>query len=161
MRALIGLGSNLDDPAVQVRQGLRALAQIPQSRLLRQSRLYRSEPWGLREQPAFVNAVAELETTLGAGALLDALLAIEHARGRRRDGLRWGPRRIDLDLLVYGSERIETPGLRVPHPELAARAFVLVPLAEIDRELEIPGLGRVADLLALVDTGGCVALSAA
>ncbi|MFI4969123.1 MAG: 2-amino-4-hydroxy-6-hydroxymethyldihydropteridine diphosphokinase [Lysobacterales bacterium] len=154
--ACIGLGSNLDDPAAQVRRALGALARLPQSRLLRHSRLYRTAPWGITEQPAFVNAVAELATTLGPRALLDALLAIERAQGRRRDDTRWGPRTLDLDLLLYGDRQSAEAGLILPHPRIAERAFVLVPLAELDANLAIPGAGAVRDLLAQVDATGCV-----
>src|ERR1700682_1454369 len=98
----IGLGSNLADPRMQVENGLRALAGLADTRLLRRSRLYRSAPWGRVDQPEFVNAVAELDTTLAPQVLLDALLAIERHAGRERDATRWGPRVLDLDILVYG-----------------------------------------------------------
>ena len=155
-RAWIGLGSNLDDPSMQVRRALGALARLPRSRLLRHSRLYRTAPWGITEQPAFVNATAELATTLKPHALLDALLAIERAQGRRRDDTRWGPRTLDLDLLVYGDRQSVEPGLILPHPHIAERAFVLVPLAELDPNLAIPGAGAVRALLARVDGAACV-----
>ena len=144
----IGLGSNLADPHAQVRAGLRALAALPDSRLLKQSRLYDTAPWGRTDQPAFVNAVAQLETTLTPHALLDALLALERDAGRERDGTRWGPRVLDLDILVYGDAILDTPGLRIPHPHLRERSFVLVPLAEIAPHLLIPGLGNVQTLQA-------------
>jgi 2-amino-4-hydroxy-6-hydroxymethyldihydropteridine diphosphokinase len=151
----IGLGSNLADPAAQVAAGLRALARLPRTRLVAHSRLYRSAPWGRADQPAFVNAAAQLETALEPRELLDALLRIERAAGRERDGTRWGPRVLDLDILAYGEKRIAEPGLHVPHPRLPERAFVLVPLAEIAPDLRIPGCGRVADLLAGVDASTC------
>lgn len=151
----IGLGSNLADPAAQVEAGLRALARLPKTRLVARSRLYRSAPWGRVDQPEFVNAAAQLETVLEPGLLLDALLQIERAAGRERDGTRWGPRVLDLDILVYGERRIAEPGLHVPHPHLPERAFVLVPLAEIAPDLQVPGRGRVADLLAGVDASTC------
>jgi 2-amino-4-hydroxy-6-hydroxymethyldihydropteridine diphosphokinase len=160
VRAWIGLGSNLDDPVGQIRSALVAFAEIPGTRLLRHSRLYRSEPWGIVDQPAFVNAVAELETALEPHALLDALLAIERTQGRRRDGTRWGPRTLDLDLLSYADVQSSAPDLVLPHPHIAARAFVLVPWAELDMQLEIPGLGVVRDLLAHVDVHDCVAVDA-
>lgn len=147
----IGLGSNLADPRVQVQAGIRALAALPNSRLLRQSRLYDTAPWGRTDQPAFVNAVAQLETTLTPQALLEALLALERSAGRKRDGTRWGPRVLDLDILVYGDLIIEEPGLRVPHPHLHEREFVLAPLAEIAPHLSIPGRGEVQTLLAQLD----------
>ncbi|MEO5558384.1 MAG: 2-amino-4-hydroxy-6-hydroxymethyldihydropteridine diphosphokinase, partial [Dokdonella sp.] len=105
VRAWVGLGSNLDDPALQLQRALLALAKLPHTRVLRHSRLYRSEPWGIPDQPAFVNAVAELQTSLQPRDLLDALLAIERVQGRRRDGTRWGPRTLDLDLLSYADRQ--------------------------------------------------------
>lgn len=151
----IGLGSNLDDPPAQVEAGLRALAALPESRLVQRSRLYDTAPWGRTDQPAFVNAAAHLETALSPHALLDALLAIERAAGRERDGTRWGPRVLDLDILLYGNLVLDEPGLRLPHPHLHERTFVLAPLAEIAPHLDIPGHGRVADLLARVDASRC------
>ncbi|MBS0556122.1 MAG: 2-amino-4-hydroxy-6-hydroxymethyldihydropteridine diphosphokinase [Proteobacteria bacterium] len=156
----IGLGSNLHDPHAQVESGLRALAALPGSRLVQHSRVYDTVPWGRADQPAFANAVAQIETALAPRELLDALLAIERAAGRERDGTRWGPRMLDLDILVYGDRRIDEPGLRVPHPHLHERAFVLVPLCEIAPDLEIPGHGRAVDLLAGVDAASCVARGA-
>jgi 2-amino-4-hydroxy-6-hydroxymethyldihydropteridine diphosphokinase len=159
VRAYVGIGSNLDDPPRQVRSALDALGALPATRLLRSSRLFRTAPWGNEDQPAFVNAVAELQTSLDAAGLLDRLLAIERARGRRRDGVRWGPRTLDLDLLVFGGRRIEAPGLVVPHPRIAERAFVLAPLADLDANLAIPGAGVVRDLLGAVDASGCVPIA--
>ena len=156
--AYIGLGSNLADPRAQVTSALRALDALPRSRLLRHSRLYRSAPWGQREQPEFVNAVALLETALAPRELLDALLSIERGAGRARDGTRWGPRVLDLDILLYGERVLDESGLRVPHPHLGERAFVLLPLAEIAPHAQVPGLGRVDTLLARIDAGGCVVL---
>ena len=151
----IGLGSNLADPAAQVEAGLRALARLPKTRLVAHSRLYRSAPWGRADQPEFVNAVIQLETALEPRELLDHLLGIERGAGRERDGTRWGPRILDLDILAYAQRRVAEPGLQVPHPHLHERAFVLVPLAEIAPDLHIPGRGRVADLLAGVDASTC------
>lgn len=157
-RALVGLGSNLDDPARQLRRALGALDAIADTRLVRRSRLFRSAPWGVTEQPAFVNAAAELATRLAPHELLAALQEIERAHGRRRDGPRWGPRTLDLDLLSWGECRLDQPGLTLPHPHIAERAFVLMPLADLDPELLIPGVGRVRDLLARIDASGCVVL---
>jgi 2-amino-4-hydroxy-6-hydroxymethyldihydropteridine diphosphokinase len=157
-RAWIGLGSNLGDPPAQLRSALAELGSLPGSRLLRHSRFYRSAPWGNTAQPPFVNAVAELATTLPPRALLDALLAIERAHGRCRDGTRWGPRTLDLDLLLHGAGVVREEGLTLPHPFLGERAFVLVPLAELDPALAIPGVGSVAALLARLDAGTCVPL---
>lgn len=156
--AYVGLGSNLEQPERHVRQALRALDAIAGTHLLRHSRLYRTPPWGRGEQPDFINAVAQVATSLPARALLDALLAIEREHGRRRDGTRWGPRTLDLDLLVYDDVRLAEPGLVLPHPRIAERAFVLLPLAELAPELVIAGIGRVHELLAGVDRSGCVAL---
>ncbi|MGH8174215.1 MAG: 2-amino-4-hydroxy-6-hydroxymethyldihydropteridine diphosphokinase [Rhodanobacteraceae bacterium] len=156
--AYVGLGSNLDSPERQVQSALEDLARLPKTQLKRHSRLYRTAPWGKVDQPSFVNAAAELRTELEAPALLDAMLAIERAHGRHRDGTRWGPRELDLDLLLYGDQCIDAPHLHVPHPQIAKRAFVLLPLADIDAELHVPGHGRVRELLENVDTDGCVPL---
>lgn len=159
-RAYVGLGSNLDAPEQQIERALDALAtRVPQTQLLRTSRRYRTLPWGIAEQPAFVNAVAEVATSLPPRDLLEALLMLERVQGRHRDGARWGPRTIDLDLLVYGDLRAEWPGLMLPHPRLAERAFVLVPLADLDADLVIPGVGAVRDLLAGIDLSDCVPLA--
>lgn len=158
VRAWVGLGSNLDDPASQLQRALRALAKLPGARLLRHSRLYRSAPWGIADQPAFVNAIAELQTSLEPRALLDALLAIERAHGRRRDGMRWGPRTLDLDLLTYADHQSSEPDLTLPHPHIADRAFVLVPWSELDADMEISGTGVVRDLLARLGAHDCVPL---
>lgn len=157
-RIYVGLGSNLDDPPAQLARAFDALGRIAQTRLLRRSRLYRSAPWGETNQPAFVNAVAELASALAPMALLAALLDIERAQGRRRDGARWGPRTLDLDLLLFGDRKSDEPGLTLPHPRIAERAFVLVPLAELDAGLRIPGAGVVRDLLRQVDARDCVPL---
>src|SRR5690242_21949271 len=114
-RAYIALGSNLDDPRAQVLRGFEALAGLPQTQLLARSRLYRSAPWGVIEQPEFVNAAAEIETALAPRELLGALLGIERAAGRDRSGTRWGPRVLDLDLLLYGYLECDVPGLTLPH----------------------------------------------
>jgi 2-amino-4-hydroxy-6-hydroxymethyldihydropteridine diphosphokinase len=155
-RAFVGLGSNLGDPVNQVRLALNELSQLSRTRLLRQSAFYRTPPWGNTDQPEFVNAVAEIETGLSARQLLDSLLSIEARAGRVREGLRWGPRLIDLDLLIYGDTRIDEANLHVPHPRMHERAFVMVPLAELEPSLVLPGIGNLADLLALLDTSSCV-----
>jgi 2-amino-4-hydroxy-6-hydroxymethyldihydropteridine diphosphokinase len=152
--AYIGIGSNLDDPERQVRRAIDALASIPQTRFVRASRLFRTAPWGRIDQPAFVNAAAEIATTLEPRELLDALLEIERAQGRHRDGTRWGPRTLDLDVLLYGDRVIDEPGLAIPHPHLAERAFVLLPLVDLDAALHVPGKGRISELLRAVDTNG-------
>ena len=147
----IGLGANLGDPPAQLREALRRLDAAPAVRLLRVSRPCRTPPWGVDAQPPFINAVAELETTLAPAALLETLLAVERAGGRERGGLRWGPRMIDLDLLLDGDAAVDLPGCTVPHPRLRERAFVLVPLAELAPDALVPGAGPVAALLAALD----------
>ena len=149
--AYVALGSNLDDPPAQVALALDALERLRRSRLVARSSMYRSAPLGPIAQPDFVNAVAGLLTMLGAAELLVELKAIEARLGRERPVVRWGPRRIDLDLIAFGAERIDEPELKVPHPGTAERAFVLVPLAEIAPGLDLPGLGRVATLAAGAD----------
>ncbi|MGD8843176.1 MAG: 2-amino-4-hydroxy-6-hydroxymethyldihydropteridine diphosphokinase [Gammaproteobacteria bacterium] len=144
--AWIGLGSNLNDPVQQVKTALAELGGLVDCSLCAVSSLYRSPPMGPADQPDYVNAVARLRTRLPAAALLDALQGIEARHGRRR-GRRWGERTLDLDLLVYGREVIDTRRLTVPHPGIAERNFVLYPLAELAPGLVIPGVGAVADLL--------------
>ena len=144
--AYVGLGSNLQMPARQVDDAFDLLAEIEGSRLVRRSSLYRSTPFGGIEQPDFVNAAAAVLTKLEPAQFLAELQAIEKRQGRERDGARWGPRVLDLDLLVFGNQVIEQPGITVPHPGIAERNFVLLPLGEIAPDLVIPGLGRVADL---------------
>lgn len=153
----IGLGSNLDDPGAQVRKALRELADIPRSRVLAVSSLYRSAPMGPQDQPDYVNAVAQLQTGLTAEQLLDALQAIEQTHGRTR-GEHWGPRTLDLDILLYGDSTLHTERLSVPHPGIAQRNFVLYPLAEIDATLAIPGAGSVQSLLAQCPQDGLVCM---
>ena len=153
--AYVGLGSNLDNPELQLRSALEELAHLPDSSLLRHSSFYRTPPWGSIEQPDFVNAVAEIETVLEPVKLLGELLDIERRAGRVRGGEQWGPRIIDLDLLVHGNSKIDEDGLCVPHPRMLQRAFVLVPLAELDLSLRLPEYGCIADHLALLDTSHC------
>ena len=141
-----GIGSNLHGPARQVENAAALLAEIPGTRLIAVSSLYRSAAYGGIEQPDFVNAVAAVLTTLSPADLLVELQAIENRQGRERGEARWGPRVIDLDLLVYSGEKIEMAGLSVPHPGIGERNFVLLPLVEIAPDLVIPGLGRVASI---------------
>lgn len=150
--AYVGLGSNLDDPRAQVERAIAELDRLPGTRCVLRSSLYRSRPLGPVPQPDFVNAAAGLLTQLDPTALLGELKALETRLGRERPVVRWGPRRIDLDLLVHGSARLDGPGLQVPHPGVAVRAFVLAPLAEIAPDLEVPGVGRVRALLEKVDS---------
>lgn len=154
VRAYVGLGSNLDDPAGQVRRALSALRALAGTRVAAASPLYRSPPLGPPDQPDYVNAVASLDTALGARALLGELQAIEAAQGRARGGERWGPRTLDLDLLLYGDARIEEGGLVVPHPRAHERAFVLVPLHDLAPALYIPGRGSIRQLLRRVPAAG-------
>lgn len=146
----IGIGSNLGRPVEQVRRAVDALAALPKTRLLDISPLYRNPALGPGEQPDYVNAVAALETRLEPQELLDALQAIENRQGRIRGSVRWQPRTLDLDLLVYGDRAIREGPLTVPHPHMHERAFVLKPLLDIAPHLEVPGLGPVAALLAAV-----------
>ena len=154
----IGLGSNLADPRAQVLTGINELAALPGTELEARSSLYESAPMGPQDQPDYVNAVVRLRTALLPEALLDWLQAIEQRHGRQRTR-HWGARTLDLDILLYGEWRIGGPRLQVPHPGIAARNFVLYPLAELDAELEIPGLGRVAELLSACPKGRLVRLN--
>jgi 2-amino-4-hydroxy-6-hydroxymethyldihydropteridine diphosphokinase len=158
--AYVGLGGNVGDAAGTLRAALSALDALPGTRLLRGSRLYRTPAWGREDQPDFVNAVAMLDTMLSAQALLDALLGVERAFGRDRgaEAARWGPRILDLDLLLHGDSVVDAPGLTVPHPHLLARAFVLVPLLEVAPDLDIPGRGSAREALAAMATDGIEAL---
>jgi 2-amino-4-hydroxy-6-hydroxymethyldihydropteridine diphosphokinase len=142
----VGLGSNLDNPESQVKTAIEALAGLPQTRLQARSSLYRSAPMGPQHQPDYVNAVVQLRTGLEPEALLDQLQGIEREQGRVR-AQHWGPRTLDLDILLYGQGVVATERLKIPHPGIAERSFVLYPLAGINGQLEIPGLGRVQSLL--------------
>ena len=155
--AHVGLGGNLGDAAATLQAALGSLDRLADTRLLHASRMYRTPAWGNTAQPDFVNAVAALETGLDARGLLDALLGIERAFGRDRaaDGSdRWGPRTLDLDLLLYDTAMIDEPGLRVPHPHLQHRAFALLPLVEIAPEVVIPGVGSARIALEALDATG-------
>jgi 2-amino-4-hydroxy-6-hydroxymethyldihydropteridine diphosphokinase len=144
--AYVGLGSNLGDPVQEVRSAVVELGRAPGIRVERCSSLYRTAPIGDTAQPDFINAVCRVQTTLGPRAVLDVLLGIEVDRGRRRDAVGGGPRILDLDLLLYGDEVMDSPGLVLPHPRLHERAFVLYPLAEIAPSLNVPGHGAVQAL---------------
>jgi len=141
VKAFIGLGSNLGEREAQLRAALDAIAQLPGTQLVRVSSLYDTEPVGETEQPNFLNAVAQVDTELTARQLLWNLLLIERRLGRIRTR-RWGPRTIDLDLLLYGSLVVDEPDLKLPHPELTRRSFVLVPLVELDPLLAHPVTGQ-------------------
>ena len=148
-RRFVGLGANLEDPRAQIERAVELLAAEDGVELVAVSRLRKTDPVGYEDQPRFLNGATELRTSLDARELLERLLAIERRLGRvRGEGPRFGPRSIDLDLLLYGDEQIDEPGLQIPHPRLHERRFVLEPLAELDPALEIPGHGQVQALLA-------------
>jgi len=155
--AYVALGANLGDPASTLRAAFGALANLPNSRIVRSSSLYRTAPLGLTEQPDFINAVAALETLLAPEALLDALLDLESRFGRLR-GERNGPRSLDLDLLLYNDQFVDLPRLTLPHPRLHLRAFVLYPLAEIAPDLRLPGRGHITAWLPAVANQGIARL---
>jgi 2-amino-4-hydroxy-6-hydroxymethyldihydropteridine diphosphokinase len=143
----IGLGSNLGNPSTQLRLALRRLSVLPLTRLENVSRFYRTQPLGRAWQPGYLNAVVRLNTRLQPLALLDRLQAIEARQGRIRSGNRWGPRTLDLDILLFGDKMIEHPRLQIPHYDLAQRDFVVLPLLEIAPSgLQIPGLGCLSEL---------------
>jgi 2-amino-4-hydroxy-6-hydroxymethyldihydropteridine diphosphokinase len=148
--AYVGLGANIGPREVTLLRAVDLLAESDGVDMVAVSQLRETEPVGIVDQPGFLNGVAQVRTSLSPRALLDLLLEIETSLGRVR-GERWGPRTVDLDLLLYGREQIDEPGLRVPHPRLHERAFALEPLAELDPELDVPGLGRVSELLAALD----------
>jgi 2-amino-4-hydroxy-6-hydroxymethyldihydropteridine diphosphokinase len=152
-RAFVGLGSNLGDREGSIRAALEELDRTQGVRTLAVSRLRETAPVGYVDQPDFLNAVAEVETTLPAKGLLDALLAVERKLGRTRHGPRYGPRTIDLDLLLYDDAKLEERGLAVPHPRLHERLFVLEPLHELDPALVVPGHGPLETLLRKLQSG--------
>ena len=159
VRCYVGLGSNLDQPAERVREAAQRIAELPTVQHLRLSPLYRSAPWGKLDQPDFINAVAECHMALPPNAFLAELLSIEQAMGRAR-GERWGPRRIDLDLvhidgvrqtLSAGGLPANSPALELPHPRLADRAFVLQPWLDLVDDLELPGGESLRQIASQVD----------
>ena len=147
----IGLGSNMDTPEQHINSAIDSLNNLQSSRLLKVSSLYKSKPVGPQNQDDYINAVAELDTGLEALELLDNLQKIEVEHGRNRSGERWGPRTLDLDILIFGNKQIDNSRLNVPHREMLKRAFVLVPLAEINPDCEIPGAGVVSDYIYKLD----------
>ncbi|NND45611.1 MAG: 2-amino-4-hydroxy-6-hydroxymethyldihydropteridine diphosphokinase [Xanthomonadales bacterium] len=147
MKAWIGLGSNVGDRSAEIERALAHLSRHPDIVVLRRSSSWRTAAWGREEQRDFHNAVAELETALAPAQLLRVLLETENELGRDRSGPRWGPRRIDLDLLLAEERVLDQPGLSVPHPRMHQRAFVLAPLNELDPDLPIPGHGTVRECL--------------
>lgn len=151
--AYVALGSNLGNPRQNVLNAVSSLGQLPGTRVLRFSHLYRTPPWGVMDQPAFVNAAAELATSLSPRQLLEALLALEQAAGRVR-AERNGPRVLDLDLLHVDGVQMHDEQLTLPHPRMMERGFVLLPLNDIAPTLRLPGYDAVAQQLALLDLGG-------
>jgi 2-amino-4-hydroxy-6-hydroxymethyldihydropteridine diphosphokinase len=159
-RVYIGLGSNLAEPLEQLRDALIALAALPQTRLLAQSSFYASDPLGPADQPRYVNAVAALDSALEPLALLDALQAIELSQGRERKAERWGPRTLDLDILLFGERLLHEARLTVPHYHMHARPFVLYPLAELAPALRLPDGRALSELLAACPFAGLERLPA-
>jgi 2-amino-4-hydroxy-6-hydroxymethyldihydropteridine diphosphokinase len=155
--ACVALGANIGEPLRQIEAGFTALAELPGTRLLARSSLYRSAPVGYADQPDFINAVAMIETELTPHALLDAVLAIERAHGRVREFPN-APRTLDLDIVLYGDVVLQEPGLTIPHARMLERAFVMVPLAEVAPDAVVPGQGRVGDLAGRVDAAGVAQL---
>ena len=149
VRAVVALGSNMDDPREQVRRGFDEIAALPETRLLAKSPLYRTAPVGYLEQPPFVNACALVETSLAPRALLDRLIELERRHGRVR-AIRNGPRTLDLDIVVYGDRSVDEPGLTIPHPRAHERAFVLQPLVDVWPDAVIPGKGKARELLKVI-----------
>ncbi|MBM38326.1 MAG: 2-amino-4-hydroxy-6-hydroxymethyldihydropteridine diphosphokinase [Woeseia sp.] len=152
--AYIGIGSNIEDPILQVKTSFSLLEQIPLTRLINKSSLYRSKPFGPIDQPDFTNAAAAIVTQLSALDLLKELKKIEHERGRKRSEIRWGPRSLDLDLLIYSNQIINEKNLIVPHPGISERNFVLLPLGELAPELYVPKLGRIKNLIPNISKTG-------
>lgn len=151
MRAYVGLGANLGEREATLRRAIDLLDTEDGVEVVAVSSLRETEPVGVLDQPRFLNGAAAIETELSPRDLLEVLFGIERKLGRVRDGSRWGPRTVDLDLLLYGDEVVEEVGLRVPHPRLSERRFALEPLAELDPDLAIPRAGKVSRLLAAVD----------
>ncbi|MGI9201397.1 MAG: 2-amino-4-hydroxy-6-hydroxymethyldihydropteridine diphosphokinase [Woeseiaceae bacterium] len=147
VRAFIGIGSNLDDPRSQVEAAFSLLDTLPGCHVVAKSSLYRSAPFGDVQQDDFVNAVVAVETAVPPAILLSCLKELERSQGRDFNAERWGPRVLDLDILLYGDEVMDTPELQIPHPGIVERIFVLLPLREIADELVIPGLGPVVDIV--------------
>jgi 2-amino-4-hydroxy-6-hydroxymethyldihydropteridine diphosphokinase len=147
VKAWLGLGSNLQRPVAQIKRALSSLESASGIEILRTSSLYRTPPWGDERQDDFINAVVQVETDLEPMPLLRILQSIENGMGRQRSGNRWGPRLIDIDLLLYADRQIQSEELELPHPRMYQRAFVLVPLCELDGSVTIPGHGVAEELL--------------
>lgn len=157
-QVFIGLGANLHQPLQQLQTAARALRQLPHTQLIAISSLYGSKPMGPQDQPDYVNAVAQLATSLSPHQLLDALQQIEQTQGRTRKAERWGPRTLDLDILLFGELQLDDERLTVPHYGMHLREFVLYPLAEIAPSLEVPTHGPLSSLLAKVPLNGLTVL---
>ena len=155
--ACVALGANIGEPLRQMESAFAALAALPDTRLVARSSLYRSAPVGYADQPDFINAVAVIDTALAPQALLDALLAIERAHGRVRDFPN-APRTLDLDIVLYGDVVMQEHGLTIPHARMLERAFVMVPLAEVVPDAQVPGRGKVRELAARVDAASVAQL---
>jgi len=157
MKVWLGLGSNLQQPVAQLQQALKRLSDTSGLEVLRTSSFYRTPPWGDEQQDDFINAVVQIETSLDPLPLLRVLQSTENAMGRQRScGRRWGPRLIDIDLLLYEKLQFQSAELEIPHPRMYERAFVLKPLSEFDANLEIPGHGTVGELLQGLDCSGII-----
>ena len=148
IRVYIGIGSNLDDPVAQVKEAFEELEMLPDTVMQAKSSLYGSKPMGPKDQPDYVNAVVAMETLLSVEDLYAALKKIEDLQGRDRSEDKWGPRILDLDLLLYGKKKINTDDLTLPHPGMHERDFVIIPLAEIAGNMKIPGVGQLSSLIA-------------
>ena len=157
-RVYIGLGANLNQPVQQLQQAIKALQQLPDSELIAVSSLYGSKPMGPQDQPDYVNAVAALTTRLSADDLLTELQQIELEQGRQRKDERWGPRTLDLDILLFGNDLIQTERLIVPHYGMKVREFVLYPLAELNLNLVLPDGTKLSELLTTVPLNGLTRL---
>ncbi len=159
MDAWLGLGSNQQHPVTQLQNALGGLDDVDGIEVLETSSFYRTPPWGDTQQSDFINAVVRIKTSFEPLPLLQELQAIENIMGRRRTGQRWGPRLIDIDLLLYGDLSMQSNELVLPHPRMYQRAFVLLPMSELNAKLEIPGCGVVGSLLQELDCGGIVRLA--
>ena len=152
--AYVGLGSNQDNPIDHLRRAITELGELAATRLVSVSRMYKSKPWGVEEQPAFINAVAGILTRVEPSQLLSELKVLEKSHGRDPDGMRWGPRTLDLDLLLFGHRILDLPDLVVPHPRMCDRNFVIYPLGEIAPSIQIGKLGSVRSLMAGLGDAG-------
>lgn len=160
-RCYIGLGANLTEPVAQLKRAVAALALLPASQLRQVSQFYSSKPMGPQDQPDYVNAVAAIDTALSPEQLLAALQQIEQQQGRERKAERWGPRTLDLDILLYGQQQLNTPQLTIPHYGMTVREFVLYPLAELAPELQLPDGTALTHLLSQVPLNGLQPLALA